>query len=348
MTSSTVGILLGQLGTPEAPTAKALRPFLKEFLGDPRVIEVNRALWWCVLNGIILPTRPARSAALYRRVWTERGPPLLFHTMAQAEGLRSALGGEVLVEVGMRYGNPSAEAALERLLAAGVDRILVFPQFPQYASATTGSVHDAVFDHFKKRRVIPGLRFVPPYPERPAYIQALATTIREGLGQLDWEPDKILLSFHGIPKRYVTRGDIYETHTVATAKALASALELQDDDWLLSYQSRFGREEWLKPYTDETLEELARSGTRRVVAACPGFTVDCLETVDEIGRESARVFKEAGGEAFHLIPCLNAHPAWIEGMAEIAREELAGWWNGAQSLDAQRQGGTIDRATRQS
>jgi len=325
MSERLTGVLIAQLGTPDAPTPQALRPYLREFLGDPRVIETDRAVWWFVLNCFILPRRPARSARLYQRVWTERGSPLLFHTADQARDLQTALGDGVRVAFGMRYGNPPASRALEELRQAGVDRVLVFPMFPQYCGATTGSVYDAVFDHYRRQRVVPGLRFVPPYYKHPAYIGALAAVAREEIARLPWKPEKLVISFHGIPKRYVLKGDPYQVHAEETARALVAALRLEPSEYELCFQSRFGREEWLQPYTDEKLAELARSGFRRIAAICPGFTTDCLETIDEIGHEGKKQFQEAGGEDLRLIPCLNSHPAWIEAMAAIAREELAGW-----------------------
>ncbi len=325
MSRPKIGVFLAQLGTPDAPTPGALRPYLREFLSDPRVIEVNRVLWWFVLNFLILPRRPARSAALYKRVWTEKGSPLLLHTIEQARGLQAALGDGVAVDFGMRYGSPPAPSVLDGLCERGVDRILVFPMFPQYCAATTASVYDAVFDHFKQRRVVPALRFVPPYGTHPAYIGALAAVAKEELSRLPWKPDKVLISFHGVPRRYVESGDPYKTQAVETTQELAQALGLGPDDYMLSFQSRFGKEEWLKPYTDETLADLGRRGLKRVAAICPGFTVDCLETIDEIGREGRKTFQRAGGEDLRLIPCLNAHPVWIDAMARIAREELAGW-----------------------
>lgn len=325
MSQPKVGIILAQLGTPDAPTPQALRPYLREFLGDPRVIEANRVLWWFILNLLILPRRPARSARLYQRVWTERGSPLLYITEDQTRALQKALGDDALVDFAMRYGKPTLASTVARLQARGAERLLIFPMFPQYASATTGSVHDAVFDYFKQVRVIPALRFVPPYFEHPAYIAALAATAREGIAALGWKPDKVLLSFHGIPRRYIDAGDVYRDHCEATARALVAAMGLRPDDWLLCFQSRFGKEEWLQPYTDETIAELGKKGVKRIAALCPGFTTDCLETIDEIGREAKHTFLEAGGEDLRLIPCLNAHPAWIEAMAAIAREELRGW-----------------------
>jgi ferrochelatase len=328
MDPTRTGILIAQLGTPDAPTARALRPYLRQFLSDPRVIEANRALWWAILNLFVLPRRPARSAALYRRVWTERGSPLLFHTLDQARGLEAALGGKALVEAGMRIGNPSLAAAFDSLRRRGAERILVFPMFPQYSGTTTASIYDGVFDYLKGQRVVPTLRFVPPYHAHPAYIDALAAVAREELARLAWRPEKILITFHGIPRRYVEKGDVYPQHAGETTRLLASALGLAPEDYVLSFQSRFGREEWLRPYTDEMLGELGRSGVKRIAAICPGFAADCLETIDEIGHEGKRQFEEAGGQELKLIPCLNAHPAWIEGMARIAREELSGWLDG--------------------
>jgi len=325
MHKSKPAVLIAQLGTPDAPTPQALRPYLKQFLTDPRVIEANRVIWWLVLNGIVLRTRPKRSAALYQRIWTNRGSPLLLYSEAQVRGLQERLGDGAVVELAMRYGNPALPGVVDRLCAQGVDRILVFPMFPQYCAATTASVYDAVFDYIKARRVVPTFRFVPPYPAHPAYIGALAAIAREELTRLPWKPDMILFSFHGIPKRYVDKGDIYAAQVRETARALGEALGLGPTEYELSYQSRFGREEWLKPYTDDLLREWATYGVKRVAVLCPGFTVDCLETIDEIGRESKHKFQAAGGEDLRLFPCLNSHPAWLDAMAAIAREELAGW-----------------------
>ncbi len=325
MPNPKVAILLAQLGTPDAPTPQALRPYLREFLSDPRVIETNRLLWWLILNCIVLRFRPKKSAELYKRVWTPEGSPLLINTREQACALQGRLGTEIVVDFGMRYGNPPAPVVLDKLCAQGIEKLLVFPMFPQYCAATTASVYDAVFDHFKTRRIVPAIRFVPPYPVHPAYIAALATVAREEMARLPWKPDKILFSFHGIPQRYVDAGDPYRAHVEATTCALAEALGLKPSDYELCFQSRFGKEDWLQPYTDARLAELARSGVRRIVALCPGFTADCLETIDEVGRESKHKFQEAGGEDLRLVPCLNHHPAWIDAMATIAREELSGW-----------------------
>lgn len=320
MAASRIGIVLAQLGTPDAPTPSALRRYLRQFLGDQRVVEQNPLTWWFVLNFLILPRRPARSAAMYKHIWTAKGSPLLLYTQAQAEGLQRLLGAQVQVEVGMRYGNPSIAAALERL--QGCEKVLIFPMFPQYTAATTGSVHDAVFDHYRRTRVIPALRVVAPYYQHPAYIDALAAIARQELAKLTWKPQRILLTYHGIPQRFVDNGDVYAQHCVATTAAIRQALNQNVQQ---SYQSRFGREEWLKPYTDETLAQLPKEGVTQLAVMCPGFTADCLETIDEMGHEGREAFMGGGGKDFALIPCPNDSPVWLDAMARIAREELAGW-----------------------
>jgi ferrochelatase len=322
------GILLAQIGTPDAPTPDALRRYLREFLGDPRVIEANRLTWWFVLNFIVLRRRPAESAALYRRIWTEEGSPLLVITLAQARGLQAALGNEAQVEAGMRYGNPGIPAALERLRRGGVDRLLVFPLFPQYSGTTTASAVDAVCAALARERVVPALRFVPPYAAHPAYIGALAAVAREELARLPWKPDRIVLSFHGIPRRYIENGDPYRSQAETTAGLLAAELGLAESEYLLTFQSRFGKEPWLEPYTDEGFAALGREGARRLAVICPGFTADCLETLDEIARLGKEQFQAAGGEDLRLIPSLNTHPQWIRALETIAREELGGWLEG--------------------
>jgi ferrochelatase len=325
MNRSRPGILLAQLGTPDAPTEAALRRYLRQFLSDPRVIEANRLAWWLVRNFIVLRKRPAESAKLYRRIWTERGSPLLLTTLEQARALEEALGGGAAVEAGMRYGNPAIAAALDRLGERGCDRLLLFPLYPQYAAPTTASTCDAVFAHLRRQRLVPALRVVPPYGAHAAYIGALAEVTREALAGLPWTPDRLVFSFHGIPARYAANGDPYPRQVEETASLLARALGLEAGAWLLSYQSRFGKEPWLQPYTDETFRDLARSGARRIAVACPGFTADCLETLDEIGELGKEQFRAAGGEDLRLLPCLNAHPAWVRGLEAIAREELKGW-----------------------
>ena len=324
-----IGILVAQLGTPDAPTASAVRRYLAQFLSDPRVVDLNPLLWKPILYGVILRTRPAQSAALYRKVWTDEGSPLLTLTRAQARGLEEALResgrAELRAEVAMRYGEPSTGSAIAKLTAWGAERILLFPMYPQYAAATTGSTCDEVFRELSKLRFIPALRIVPPYYDHPAYIAALAESVRRALASADAPPEKILVSFHGIPQRYADLGDPYPKHCEATARALADAMGWRDDEWILTYQSRFGREPWLHPYTDETLMRLGREGVRRVAALSPGFTADCLETIDEIGNLGLEQFESTGGESLVRVPCLNDAPRWIEAMAAIAERELRGW-----------------------
>ena len=333
-TRAPIGVLLAQLGTPEAPTAAALRPYLREFLSDPRVVDLPRWRWLPILYLFVLTRRPSRSAALYRRIWTPEGSPLLLHSRAQAVGLQERLGPGYLVALGMRYGQPTIAAAMQQLQEAGAEHLLVFPMFPQFSCATTGSIYDGVTRaafgrrcplFFDRRRQMPTLRFVPPYYEHPAYIAALKTSFEENLAQTGLVPDHYLLTFHGIPNRYVAEGDPYRRQCEATARLLAQALRLRDDQWTLGFQSRFGKEPWLEPYTEQLLHQLGGRGVRTLAAACPGFTADCLETLDEIGHEGARQFREGGGQTLHLTPCLNSHPAWLGAMAAIVRQESAGW-----------------------
>jgi len=328
MSVSTVGVLLLQLGTPDAPTPQALKRYLGEFLSDPRVIDLPRWYWWPILNFIILQTRPKRSAELYRKVWTPAGSPLAVTTAAQAVALERQLSAETgtpcRVAVGMRYGNPSIASALAQLTREGVDRILAFPMYPQYAGATTGSTVEQLFDDASRMRIIPSIRVLPPYFDDPEYINALAVVTRESLASLSESPDTLVVSFHGLPKRYVTLGDPYTKHCEVTARMLEPALGLPGLSLRLVYQSQFGREEWLQPYTDKTLEELGRTGAR-VAVMNPGFTADCLETLEEIRLRGMEQFHSTGGRSFHAIPCLNVHPAWIDAMTHMARRELGGW-----------------------
>lgn len=325
-----IGILIAQLGTPDAPTTPAVRRYLRQFLSDRRVVDLNPAVWWMVLNGIILVTRPKKSAELYQKVWTESGSPLLVISRSQAAGLQQRLQDangdtEVRVELAMRYGNPSTAAAIERLTSWGADRILLFPMYPQYSAATTGSTYDEVFRVLTAMRYVPALRVVPPYSEDGEYIDVLAQSAREHIARMSTPPDKILLSFHGIPKRYATLGDPYPEQCMATAKALAQEMGWSSDDYLVTFQSRFGREEWLQPYTDVVLGDLGRQGYQNLLVLCPGFTTDCLETIDEIGNLGQEQFHETGGGKLHLVACLNDTPAWLDAIARIARRELAGW-----------------------
>lgn len=326
-TPARVGVLFVNLGTPEAPTAKALRPYLKEFLSDPRVVEIPRAIWWLILNGIILPFRSSSSAKKYAAIWTEQGSPLKVHTAQQATLLRGYLGARghtVEVAYAMRYGAPSVPDVLAKMKEAGCDRILVLPAYPQYSAATTASIADAVFAHYRRVRNMPELRFIKHYHDHPAYLAALEKSVRA-----HWEShgrgDKLVMSFHGVPKRTLLRGDPYFCECQKTGRLLAERLGLKEDEYLVTFQSRFGKAEWLQPYTAPTLEKLAREGVGRVDLMCPGFTSDCLETLEEINMEARQGFLTAGGREFHYIPCLNESPAWIDGLADIALEHLGGW-----------------------
>jgi ferrochelatase len=319
------GVLLIQLGTPDAPTTPALRRYLRQFLGDPRVIEVPRWQWRIVLNLFILPFRPARSAAKYRRIWDAKtGSPLLHYTRLQTDALQKALP-ELPVRFGMQVGNPPVAETVRALIREGVDRLLVLPMYPQYSATTTASATDVLFQALLRERRVPALRIVPPYYEHPAYLDAMTTVIRDELARLPWQPDHYLLSFHGIPIRYSQSGDPYATHVKRTTARLIERLGWPRDRWTQTFQSLFGREEWLKPYTEDKLKELAAQGKKRVFVAMPGFTADCLETIDEIGYETRETFLHAGGAELHLCPCLNDHPAWIEAMKRIILDEARGW-----------------------
>ena len=319
------GVLLIQLGTPDAPTRRALKRYLRQFLGDPRVIEAPRLLWWLILNLRILPTRPRQSAAKYRRIWDpETGSPLLYHTRRQAEALQELLPA-VPVRFGMQVGNPPVAKVLRELIAAGVDRLVVLPMYPQYSATTTASALDVLFQALMRERRVPALRVAPPYYDHPAYVDAVAAVIREELGRLPRQPDHYVLSFHGLPVKYVERGDPYPLHVKQTTRLLLERLAWPDGTWTQSFQSLFGKDRWLEPYTDRTLQELARRGVKRAFVAMPGFTADCLETVDEIGYEAREIFRAAGGEELVRCPCLNEHPAWIQGMKALVDEAGQGW-----------------------
>ena len=321
-------MILLQLGTPDAPTTSAVRRYLREFLSDRRVIDLPRALWLPILYLLVLPRRPAQSAALYKKVWAPGGSPLLVTSEAQAAALEKSLseasGRPVPLAVGMRYGQPSIRTAVERLAARGVDRILAFPMYPQYAGATTGSSLERLFDVVRAQRVVSSVRVVAPYFDAPAYIDAVATVAREAIASSGETFDRVLFSFHGLPKRYAAEGDPYPQHCEATARALRRVLVDLAPHLDVVYQSRFGREEWLQPYTDITLGELGRRG-ERVAVMCPGFTADCLETLEEIGIRGAEQFHETGGRTYLRVPCVNEHPSWLAAMHAIAIENLGGW-----------------------
>ncbi|MBI5911628.1 MAG: ferrochelatase [Betaproteobacteria bacterium] len=339
-TPARTAILLVNLGTPEAPTAAAVRRYLKEFLSDPRVVEIPRPLWWLILNGIILNFRPAKSAAKYAQIWYQDGSPLKLHTERQAKLLREYLDAldhsTLVVEHAMRYGDPSIAAVLARLKDAHCERILVLPLYPQYAASTTASAFDAVSNFFRQTRNIPELRLVKRFHDHPAYISALAEGVRKHWTQ-HGKPDRLLMSFHGLPRYTLERGDPYHCECQKTARLLAEALALAPEQYQLSFQSRFGRAEWLQPYSAATLAQWGRQGLRRVDVVCPGFVADCLETLEEIGIEGKAEFLKAGGKEFHAIPCLNESDAWIQALAQIVLEHLHGWDRADPSPDALRQ-----------
>lgn len=324
-----IGVCLIQLGTPDAPTAPAVRRYLREFLSDPRVIEAQRLKWWFVLNLFILPRRSKESAEKYARIWdAQSGSPLLHITQRQCSELGRALPDQFHVAFGMRYGRPSIADGLSQLLQSGVDRVVVLPLYPQYSAASTGTACDKLFDALRTIRYVPALRIVPPFFDHPAYIRAQAGIVTECRNRLSTPPDKIVFSFHGYPVDFVQRGDPYQRHVQVTAQLLADELGLKQSEWTTTYQSRFGRQVWLEPYTEETLCAWARNGVKRVLVASPGFTTDCLETIDEIGREIAESFQEAGGEQLIRCPCLNDSPLWIEAMRQLVIDESAGWLDG--------------------
>lgn len=339
-TPSVTGVLLTNLGTPDAPTPEALRRYLREFLWDPRVVEMNRALWWIALHGIILRIRPARSAHAYQKIWSERGSPLLDISQRQTAALQAALraryNGPVVVALGMRYGNPSIATALRQLREHNARRILVLPLYPQYSATTTASTFDAVAAELKTWRWLPELRMINHYPDDPGYIRTLADSIRES-----WSgrapAQRLLFSFHGIPKRCLLQGDPYHCECHKTARLVAERLQLPQERWCVAFQSRFGREEWLKPYADHTLRQWAADGVRSVDVVCPGFAADCLETLEEVAMVNRDIFLHAGGREYRYIPALNDRPAHIEALSALLQKHLHGWpetdpaWNAAQA-----------------
>ncbi len=325
-TPASTGILLTNLGTPDSPAVADVRRYLKAFLSDPRVVEMPRLPWWLILNLVILRIRPPRSARSYRKVWTGDGSPLLHISRQQATALQSSLEqaakGPFRVELAMRYGNPSIAHGLERLRQANARRILVLPLYPQYSATTTASTFDEVSRILSRWRWIPELLFVNEYHANPLYIQALADSIRQFWGQ-HGEPDRLLMSFHGIPRDYALAGDPYPDQCRATATLLADALALPAERWACSFQSRMGRKEWLRPYTDQTLEAWPAEGVRRVQVVCPGFPADCLETLEEIGEENRDLFLAAGGEEYRYIPALNDGEAHIGMLRRLITGKLA-------------------------
>lgn len=323
-----IGVLITNLGTPDAPKKAQLKRYLKEFLSDPRVVEVPRFIWWMVLNLVILNIRPRRSARAYSTVWTERGSPLLFHTKDQAAALRTQLqmqhGTDVVVEHAMRYGSPAIDSVVQGMLDQGVRKLLVLPLYPQYCASTSASTFDAVAACFAKERWIPELRFVTHYHDYAPYIEALAASIETHWAQYG-RADKLIFTYHGIPKRYLLNGDPYHCECYKTSRLLAQRLGLDKEEYMVTFQSRFGREEWLQPYTDQTLKALAKEGVKSVQMICPGFSADCLETIEEIGIENREYFIQAGGERYEYIAALNASAQHIAALSELIEKNLAGW-----------------------
>jgi len=321
------GILMVNLGTPEAPTAKALRPYLKQFLGDPRVVEVPRPIWWLILNGIILPFRAPKSAKAYAEVWTEEGSPLLVNNRRLAEKLAGNLSQdrpEIKLELAMSYGKPSIPDALDRLQAANVQRLLVLPMYPQYSATTTASVFDQVTGWMQNQRWFPELRFINDFYRQESWQDAIVNSIRT-FQSAHGKPDKLLFSFHGIPKRNLLAGDPYHCQCKFSARHIAMRLGLSDEEWMVTFQSRLGKAEWLKPYTDKTLEELGHSGVKNLQVVCPGFSIDCLETLEEIAMEGKEEFIEAGGEDLKYIPCLNDSDEHVAVLRELCLNHGQGW-----------------------
>ena len=302
--SSTTGVLLINLGTPDRPVCPSLRRYLSEFLMDPRVIELPTPARALLVKGIIINVRSHKSAAAYREVWTEQGSPLLTHSLDLADKVQGLLGPKYLVKVAMRYGNPSVASVVQELFNQGVRNLIVIPMYPQYSGSTNGSTFDALADALKQHRWVPSLRFVSDYYLHPGYVKALAQSVTDYWAE-HGKGEKLVMSFHGVPKKYITKGDPYRAQCEWTAQALASELKLSEDDWMLVFQSRLGAQEWLKPYCDETLEQLPAQGVKSVDMICPGFSVDCLETIEEIDGENRALFLAAGGEHYQYIPCLN-------------------------------------------
>ncbi|MDO8534508.1 MAG: ferrochelatase [Xanthobacteraceae bacterium] len=325
-----IGVLLVNLGTPDATDYWSMRRYLKEFLSDRRVIETNRALWWFVLNVIILSTRPARKGRDYDKIWNRarNESPLKTITRSQAEKLARHLEGidpRLVVDWAMRYGNPSLPSRLAALAQQGCERLLILPLYPQYAAATTATVCDKVFETLAKMRWQPSLRVAPPYFDDPVYIEAVASTLEASLQKLSWKPDMILASFHGVPEDYVRKGDPYARHCAETARLLAERLKLGERKFKFTFQSRFGRAKWLEPYTDETVRALAEEGVSSLAVVMPGFSADCLETLEEIAGENAEIFRHHGGKNFIAVPCLNDAEDGMRVIRHLAERELQGW-----------------------
>ena len=315
MHQTKTGILLANLGTPDAPTPGAVKRYLRQFLSDKRVVDTSRLLWWPLLRGVILPIRSARAAKLYQSVWMEEGSPLMVYSRRQQQALAARLP-DTPVALGMSYGSPSLASAVDDLLAQGVEHIVVLPLYPQYSCSTVAAVWDELARILAKKRAIPGISFIRDYAEHPDYIHALAASVRASFA-VHGEPDLLLLSYHGIPQRYANQGDDYPQRCRDTTRELVSALGLPPERVMMTFQSRFGREPWLTPYTDETLKMLGEKGTKHIQVLCPGFAADCLETLEEIAVQNREIFLEAGGKQYEYIPALNADAAHIEMMVNL-------------------------------
>lgn len=324
-----IGILLVNLGSPEAPTASAVRRYLAEFLWDPRVVEMPRPLWWLILHGIILRLRPSRTAKNYKKVWTDQGSPLIAISNKQAQAvekrLKNTVRGEVLVDVAMRYGKPSIASGLRGLRKAGARRLLVLPLYPQYSATTTASVFDAVTKELRHWRWLPDMRFINSYHDHPVYIDSLAKSILHHWDTMNRKANMLVFSFHGIPKRYFEAGDPYYCQCQKTARLVAEKLLLKDTDWKVVFQSHFGKEEWLKPYCDESLKELANNGIKSVDIICPGFSADCLETLEEINMQNRQLYLDRGGVEYNYIPALNDSPDHIKLICDLIVQHSFGW-----------------------
>jgi len=323
-----VGVLLINLGTPDATDYWSMRRYLKEFLSDERVIEANRITWWMILNLIILTKRPFSSGEAYKSIWNNEKDESPLKTISRNQAVKVARDLElenVVVDWGMRYGNPSTKSRIEALQEQGCDRILLFPLYPQYAAATTATACDKAFDALKEMRWQPSVRIVPPYFENPDYIEALAESIQDHIAEMEWNPEVVIASFHGLPQRYFDAGDPYHCQCAKTTRLLREQLRWSEDRLKLTFQSRFGKEEWLQPYTDKTIEQLAKDGVKSLAVVCPGFSSDCVETLEEIAIEAGDIFKENGGEQFTLIPCLNDSLDSIRVLSAIIKNELRGW-----------------------
>ena len=315
MRQTKTGILLANLGTPDAPTPEAVKRYLRQFLSDPRVVDTSPALWWPLLRGVILPLRAPRVAKLYQSIWMEDGSPLMVYSKAQQQALAERLP-NTPVALGMSYGSPSLESAVDELLASGVEHMVVLPLYPQYSCSTVAAVWDELARILARKRGIPGVSFIRDYADDSSYIDALAKSARDSFAQ-HGEPDLLLLSYHGIPQRYADEGDDYPQRCRDTTRELVSALGLPPEKVMMTFQSRFGREPWLTPYTDETLKMLAEKGTQHIQVMCPGFSADCLETLEEIAVQNREIFLEAGGKQYEYIPALNAAPEHIEMMVNL-------------------------------